>query len=909
MASVFTYEPDPPRVSSPWLVPSGLNSQPAIRRNRLGDVEDPKSVLLADCGITKLEAEPQEGPVEYKLHLLLRPRRSFSASSTGQRVSGSNQSRSRTPQSESSMPFRQDRASPLSIPSLQSRQNRLQHLTTQLLWRLQQSSPYHSSSTASLVMPILPEAFSKLGTSNKSEQLLPGLEESRGALYEIGVSDDGTLVGLTKDEMEESLATLRSMAASLGCRVQVLRSVIVGDCEWVEERRASQKTANLVHAEKLWVAEAFVVPKTHQAQPEAVSLTNTQADDRFTRKPFERQNRNNGEAKSQTEQLRVTLTGSTTSGKSSLLGTLSSSTMDNGRGKSRLSLLKHRHEIASGITSSVAPELIGYCSPTAKNGEVEETTRIANYGSGNISSWIDIHNATEGGRLVVLTDSAGHPRYRRTTVRGLVSWAPHWTLCCVAADADEDTAGRVGATASAQDILGVAGASVDLSKAHLDFCLKLGLPLMVVITKFDLASKIGLRQTLTKILSTIKAAGRVPVILPFSSNDVQEVSLESIPASSNLDIQKVLATYSVNEYPKLVPIVLTSAVTGTGIGTLHALLHRLTIPQPPQPEKQPMDPDKVVTTPGTLFHIDKIFTKPEQTMAFAADYHDLTIKSSYVLSGHLRYGELSVGDEIMIGPFASASVGADAGQPDVHHARSYPGHFRDGARNKAALQVGRRPSSSGSINFRVIINEGARSTGIWQTVRIISIRNLRLPVHKLVADQVGTIGVTFASFDARVSDPSYPFGQKIRKGMVLTQTREVSVNSPLLAFSGFLARFDDDGNFTLTIGISVVVYIASIRTSAKVVRIDTTSNGTHEPNKRRRCTEDVFGLDDYSSDEGGVELPPDGKIRGVLEVTFHFLTCHEWVETGAKVLIMPERTEKSSVGLEGFVGRITHALA
>lgn len=65
------------------------------------------------------------------------------------------------------------------------------------------------------------------------------------------------------------------------------------------------------------------------------------------------------------EQLRITLTGPTTSGKSSLLGTLSTATLDNGRGKSRLSLLKHRHEIATGVTSSVAQELFGY-----KNKEV-----------------------------------------------------------------------------------------------------------------------------------------------------------------------------------------------------------------------------------------------------------------------------------------------------------------------------------------------------------------------------------------------------------------------------------------------------------------------------------------------------------------------------------------------------------
>lgn len=72
-----------------------------------------------------------------------------------------------------------------------------------------------------MVLPKLPEAAAALQSPLKPGKLVPGLEESRGALYEIGVSDDGTLVGLTKDEMDESLTNLRAMAASLGCTVEV----------------------------------------------------------------------------------------------------------------------------------------------------------------------------------------------------------------------------------------------------------------------------------------------------------------------------------------------------------------------------------------------------------------------------------------------------------------------------------------------------------------------------------------------------------------------------------------------------------------------------------------------------------------------------------------------------------------
>src|SRR5277367_6223750 len=166
MASIFTYDPDPPRVSSPWLTsedtasPSSPNSK---GRSRLGpgrsSVETPPPELLTDYHVTKLEPEPQNTSTEYKLHLLLRPRRTYSSSSTGTHIAGSQQfkqssSNTYSPQSAAFVP----------APSSQSRQNRLHQLTTQLLWRLQQSSPYHASSTGDLILPQLPEATSGLET-------------------------------------------------------------------------------------------------------------------------------------------------------------------------------------------------------------------------------------------------------------------------------------------------------------------------------------------------------------------------------------------------------------------------------------------------------------------------------------------------------------------------------------------------------------------------------------------------------------------------------------------------------------------------------------------------------------------------------------------------------------------------
>jgi GTPase len=246
------------------------------------------------------------------------------------------------------------------------------------------------------------------------------LEESKGALYEIGVADDGSIVGLAEDEMEESLNNLRAMAASLGCRVEVLRMLSVGDCEWVENVGTKQRK---VRNSKLLAAEALVSPDQHlvdhsrETHHEAETIPIDAAGSTVSLAPTA------SETQTSVEQLRVSLIGATMSGKSSLLGTLSTATLDNGRGKSRLSLLKHRHEIASGMTSSVTQELIGYRDVVESGGDV--TTQVISYGSGDVDAWVDIHAAVEAaqeGRLVVLSDSAGHPRYRRTTVRGIVGW-------------------------------------------------------------------------------------------------------------------------------------------------------------------------------------------------------------------------------------------------------------------------------------------------------------------------------------------------------------------------------------------------------------------------------------------------------------------------------------------------------
>ena len=884
MASIFTYDPDPPRVASPWLQDTATetelaqHSNTSPRRSLLTNIDNasPFDGTKSRSRVTRLRAEPQEGPVEYKLHLLLRPRRKFRSTITGSHISGSRHARVGNGQSQRSPSETVIDSGHATNPTMppptsstqQTRQHRLEQLTTQLLWRLQQSCPHHTSSATNIILPSLPEALPELQAPQQLAKLLHGLEESAGALYEIGVSDDGTLVGLAEDEMQESLNNLRAMAACLGCIVEVLRKELVGECEWLEDAIVSRKERKLRRTGKLVVVEALVKPHLQSNSPSLPAGEASRNGGNLSERSSDTQL-----GPAATEQLRITLAGSTMSGKSTLLGTLTTSTLDNGRGKSRLSMLRHRHEITSGVTSSVTQELIGYRDAT------HGTVDVINYATENMASWIDIHVAASGNRLVLISDSAGHPRYRRTTVRGLVGWAPHWTLLCVPADDIEDPAGKAGSTKASRQSLGSSVSDMDLSGAQLDLCLRLHLPLVIVITKLDLASRAGLKGSLTKVLDALKAAGRKPVILANSSGEVSQEGLQTIQASA-IDGAYNVALPLLNDTVE-VPIVLTSSVQGTGIRNLHALLHELPIPDPLL---------KSLQNSGFVFQIEDVYSKPAEV-------------EGVIVSGRLRSGQICVGDSGTLGPFSMHDL-EDSEDSDERPARnqslqlptsrSFPGALRNALLSPPRFQL---PNQE------------------WRRFKVTSVRNLRLPVHLLTADQVGTIAVI--PYDARTKSAAITVFPRIRKGMVLTALQPLSARS-------FVAEFRREDLESLAVGNHVVAYTASVRASARVVsaRVPDSPPLSRDANRQKCNNYDPFELDDnvqMKADQhqtaGGNEKTAGTITASNLLVTFRFDASKEFIMAGDQILVMPgggpglyggqERGEKGVAGLEGFVGRVT----
>ncbi|KAL7794602.1 hypothetical protein V8C37DRAFT_376184 [Trichoderma ceciliae] len=839
MASVFTFDPDPPRVSSPWILAD--------------DAAVAQTGLLSEYGVTRLEAEPQTGPIEYKLHLLLRSRRSYLYMSTV------DQKRDRL-HAQPGDGSAQYSASPTPATSNQPRQERLQRLTTQLLWRLQQSSPYHASSSRELRIPKLSDGGTDADSPDLHGTQNPGLEESQGALYEIGVSDDGSLVGLTKDELDESIATLRAMAASLGCGVTVMRMVIVGDCEWVDivevDDNGARKPTQVSKHDKLWVAEALITPNSElhhskslkdvKSHGESVNGTSLQPSASATVP---------GHGKSTTPQLRITLTGPIASGKSSLLGTLSTGTLDNGRGKSRLSLLKHRHEMASGMTSSIAQELIGY-----------KEKLIFSFFHRNIESWLDIHDYSNNGRLVFMSDSGGHPRYRHTVFRGLMNWAPHWMILCIAAD-DAEMASR----AHDMTVPALDSGDTDLVKAHLDLSLKLDVPLAIVITKLDLASKLSLQKTMTKILAAIRDANRIPKLLQPDQQPRDELS--EIPQADWDKVKGLVETMSEHgDLLKHVPIVFTSVLKGVGIGLVHALLASLPLPPSPSPSPSPTPYGSAEVTrqpeqPKNLFHIDDTFSLPRS-------FDDsLTGLEGVIVSGHARFGSFSVGQTIVVGPFSSGHAFDHVSGPE------YQSSPED--RGSPAL----RAIPSGHANMAKLNSTPLSTTADeWQKGRIVSIRNLRLPVGTLEAGQVGSIGLVFEPDQIELLHLTD--APQIRRGMIITTSSMNTLDSDmcLQASRGFTAVFEEGVAQFPPSGTLVNVLFACVRTAARI--LDVSVQYRDEASETR--------------DDANGTCDPDKKAK----VSVEFIHSRKWAELGSSVIIMGNGSQDGS-GLQGFVGKIT----
>ncbi|KAL6165984.1 hypothetical protein ACJQWK_07356 [Exserohilum turcicum] len=181
-------------------------------------------------------------------------------------------------------------------------------------------------------------------------------------------------------------------------------------------------------------------------------------------------------------ETRIAVVGNVDAGKSTMLGVLVKGGLDDGRGKARVNLFRHKHEIESGRTSSVGMEIMGFDSKS----EV-----VVSNVPGRKLTWEEI--GRRSAKVISFSDLAGHERYLRTTVFGLLSSEPNYCLLMIAAN----------------------NGLIGMSKEHLGIALAMKVPVMVVITKIDICPPQILEQTITQLTKILKSPGahKIPIFV------------------------------------------------------------------------------------------------------------------------------------------------------------------------------------------------------------------------------------------------------------------------------------------------------------------------------------------------------------------------------------------------------------
>ena len=228
------------------------------------------------------------------------------------------------------------------------------------------------------------------------------------------------------------------------------------------------------------------------------------------------------------DELKVVVCGPVDAGKSSLIGVLNNGILDDGRGSSRSRVLKHEHELTTGRTSNITVNT--YCY---KN----ENNKLKIDKNGRFVKTLKDMELIKNNRMVNLIDLAGHEKYLKTTLFGMLAYYPNYGIVVIGAN--------TGVT--------------KLTKEHLGIMLYLNIPFSIVITKIDIApEKIynNLKKKLTKLLKNV-------------SRDLYFIN-------ENGD-DKICDFIKKNNYESMIPIISISNKDGTNIDNFHYLLNNIPV--------------------------------------------------------------------------------------------------------------------------------------------------------------------------------------------------------------------------------------------------------------------------------------------------------------------------------------------
>lgn len=330
-----------------------------------------------------------------------------------------------------------------------------------------------------------------LGTETEAEnslQLLAGIIQSRideghgETLFDLGQEDNGESMGFDITQWNTALARLREAAETIPAHCRILLTYNVDGPEEIKPKSDKVKGA----------CGKILIRQVPGSAEEVI-------------------------------ETRIAVVGNVDAGKSTMLGVLVKGNLDDGRGRARVSLFRHKHELETGRTSSVGMEIMGFDT----YGDIVGSTQ------GRKLSWEEI--GKKAAKVISFSDLAGHERYLRTTVFGMLSSSPNYCLLMVAAN----------------------NGLIGMSKEHLGIALALNVPVMVVVTKIDICPSQILEQTITQLTRILKSPGarKIPIFIK--------------------DMESTINTATQFVSKRICPIFQVSNVTGESLDLVRTFLNIL----------------------------------------------------------------------------------------------------------------------------------------------------------------------------------------------------------------------------------------------------------------------------------------------------------------------------------------------
>ncbi len=380
-----------------------------------------------------------------------------------------------------------------------------------------------------------------------ASQMKYRLEKGKGeAFYFLGVDDDGKHLGLDKEKISESLYVLGEIASEVNAKI----------------------------------SEVETEPAT---RGEVTKVT-------ISRSPNDK-----------ADHILIGVAGHVDHGKSTLVGTLTTGSLDTGSGSTRIFLDVQKHEIERGLSADLSFAVYGFIG-----GEV---IRIKNPLDKRERAIL----VEKCDKLVSFVDTVGHEPWLRTTIRGIVGQKLSHGLLVVAADQGP----------------------THITREHLGIILAMELPVIVVITKTDIVNKDRVETVRQEVYELLKLVGRIPYLVKN---------------------QKDTDFLAENMNNHLVPVIKASPVSGEGLELLDQIFSRLKTPSNEEDSKKPflMYIDKIYSVTGvgtvvsgtirqgTIKKGEKLILGP-----FSSGYFS-PVKVKTIEMHHYRKEIASVGDVVGI---------------------------------------------------------------------------------------------------------------------------------------------------------------------------------------------------------------------------------------------------------------------